>query len=103
MLRAKKQYGWRWRRLRRRTSIWTTRQTSDKTRCKQRRPPPSSGAAGANEWVSNAKPEVARILVVVCGSSQGQAPSFRSECGVLSDLVALSGEAYKAVVEVQVE
>eukprot|EP00873_Tetraselmis_striata_P009082 jgi/Tetstr1/429346/TSEL_019263.t1 len=61
------------------------------------------GAAGANEWGSNAKTKVARILVMVCGSSQGQAPSFRSGCGVLSDLVALSGEAYKAVVEVEVE
>eukprot|EP00873_Tetraselmis_striata_P010290 jgi/Tetstr1/430554/TSEL_020352.t1 len=61
--------------------------------------PAELGAAGANEWVSNAKTEMARILVVVCGSSQGQAPSFRSGCGVLSDLVALSGEAYKAVVE----
>eukprot|EP00873_Tetraselmis_striata_P037533 jgi/Tetstr1/457797/TSEL_044342.t1 len=65
--------------------------------------PAELGAAGANEWGSNAKTEAARILVVVCGSSQGQAPSFRSGCGVLSDLVALSGEAYKAVVEVQVE
>mmetsp|Transcript_34431 Transcript_34431/g.86821 ORF Transcript_34431/g.86821 Transcript_34431/m.86821 type:complete len:258 (+) Transcript_34431:359-1132(+) len=65
--------------------------------------PPELGAAGANEWGSNAKTEVARILVVVCGSSQGQAPSFRSGCGVLSDLVALSGEAYKAAVEVHVE
>eukprot|EP00873_Tetraselmis_striata_P029666 jgi/Tetstr1/449930/TSEL_036984.t1 len=61
------------------------------------------GAAGANEWGSNAKTEVARILVVVCGSGQGQAPSFRSGCSVLSDLVALSGEAYKAVEEVPVE
>eukprot|EP00873_Tetraselmis_striata_P004107 jgi/Tetstr1/424371/TSEL_014932.t1 len=59
--------------------------------------PAELGAAGANEWVSNAKTEVARILVVVCGSSQGQAPSFRSGCGVLNDLVALSGEVYKAV------
>mmetsp|Transcript_44939 Transcript_44939/g.112574 ORF Transcript_44939/g.112574 Transcript_44939/m.112574 type:complete len:292 (+) Transcript_44939:324-1199(+) len=65
--------------------------------------PAELGAAGANEWGSNAKTEVARILVVVCGSSQGQAPSFRSGCGVLSDLVALSGEAYKAAVEVHVE
>eukprot|EP00873_Tetraselmis_striata_P040584 jgi/Tetstr1/460848/TSEL_006008.t1 len=60
--------------------------------------PAELGAAGANEWGSNAKTEVAHILVVLCGSSQGQAPSFRSGCGVLSDLVALSGEAYKAVV-----
>eukprot|EP00873_Tetraselmis_striata_P040448 jgi/Tetstr1/460712/TSEL_005899.t1 len=60
----------------------------------------ASFVVGANEW---GKTEVARILVVVCGSSQGQAPSFRSGCGVLSDLVALSGEAYKAVVEVHVE
>eukprot|EP00873_Tetraselmis_striata_P026592 jgi/Tetstr1/446856/TSEL_034334.t1 len=65
--------------------------------------PAKLGAAGANEWGSNAKTKVARILVVVCGSNQGQAPSFRSGCGVLSDLVALSGEAYKAVVEVEVE
>eukprot|EP00873_Tetraselmis_striata_P014476 jgi/Tetstr1/434740/TSEL_023792.t1 len=65
--------------------------------------PAELGAAGANEWGPNAKTEVARILVVVCSSSQGQAPSFRSGCGVLSDLVALSGEAYKAVVEVEIE
>eukprot|EP00873_Tetraselmis_striata_P025329 jgi/Tetstr1/445593/TSEL_003399.t1 len=39
----RKQYGRRWRRLRRRMSIRTSRQTSDETRCKQRRPPPSSG------------------------------------------------------------
>eukprot|EP00873_Tetraselmis_striata_P002248 jgi/Tetstr1/422512/TSEL_001274.t1 len=65
--------------------------------------PAKLGAACANEWGSNAKTEVARILAVVCGSNQGQAPSFRSGCGVLSDLVALSGEAYKAVVEVEVE
>eukprot|EP00873_Tetraselmis_striata_P039166 jgi/Tetstr1/459430/TSEL_004799.t3 len=45
--------------------------------------PAELGAAGAND--------------------QGQTLSFRSGCGVLSDLVALSGEAYKAAVEVHVE
>eukprot|EP00873_Tetraselmis_striata_P020547 jgi/Tetstr1/440811/TSEL_029118.t1 len=58
--------------------------------------PAELGAARANEWESIAKTEVGRILVVVCGSSQGQAPAFRSGCGALSDVVALCGEAYKA-------
>mmetsp|Transcript_24620 Transcript_24620/g.63073 ORF Transcript_24620/g.63073 Transcript_24620/m.63073 type:complete len:220 (+) Transcript_24620:582-1241(+) len=84
-------------------SIWTRRQTSDETRCKQRRPPPSSGPQAPMSGGRTRRQRWRASLVVVCGSSQGQTLSFRSGCGVLSDLVALSGEAYKAAVEVHVE
>eukprot|EP00873_Tetraselmis_striata_P034297 jgi/Tetstr1/454561/TSEL_041456.t1 len=62
----------------------------------QRRPPPSSGPQAP---MIGGRTRRQRWR----GSSHGQAPSFRSGCGVLSDLVALSGEAYKAVVEVHVD
>eukprot|EP00873_Tetraselmis_striata_P028900 jgi/Tetstr1/449164/TSEL_036373.t1 len=50
-----------------------------------------------------AAPTSRKFELLTRGGGKGQAPSFRSGCGVLSDLVALSGEAYKAVVEVEVE